>query len=176
MINNIKCLGHSSIRINNYKNAAPQTGCGAATADTTSKSTTCTLAYGSGISEYPQSTTGNITGVFDMAGGSYEYVMGNYNNTKGSNWSYTNLPPTKYYDVYTFKDVDLCTTEICGGHALTETQGWYGDTAFFVSSYYPWFRRGGLYSNGASAGVWNFDGEGGVSYSGYSWRSVLSAQ
>ncbi|MEG0026531.1 MAG: hypothetical protein RR732_04680, partial [Bacilli bacterium] len=26
--------------------------------------------------EYPQSTTGNITGIFDMSGGAYEYTMG----------------------------------------------------------------------------------------------------
>ena len=30
--------------------------------------------------DYPQSTTGNISGIFDMEGGLSEYVMANYNN------------------------------------------------------------------------------------------------
>ena len=30
------------------------------------------------------STTGNIYGVYDMSGGSWEYVMGIYNNGTGS--------------------------------------------------------------------------------------------
>lgn len=38
-------------------------------------SSTCVNGYGTS-SEYSQSTTGNITGVFDMAGGAPESVMG----------------------------------------------------------------------------------------------------
>ena len=164
------------VRYNNYNNnSIMQTGCGATTAKTTSYSQTCTLAYGSGISEYPQSTTGNITGVFDMAGGANEYVMGNYNNTKGNYWSYINLPPTKYYDVYTFGSISSCTTATCGGHALNETYGWYNDAAGFIDSNGPWFMRGGNFSHSTIAGVWgSFNSNGnGTPGDNNSWRSVL---
>ena len=58
--------------------------------------------YGSGISLYSQSTTGNITGVFDMSGGAWEYVMGNYNNAESSSgfassW-FTTTSNIKYYN------------------------------------------------------------------------------
>ena len=111
-----------------------------------------------------------------MAGGAEEYVMGNYNNAYNSSyWTYTNLPPTKYYDVYTIESA--CNTETCGGHALTETKSWYGDTASFVSSSNPWFGRGGLSYNGASAGAFDFsNNDGGDAHSSFSWRSVLFAQ
>ena len=34
--------------------------------------------------KYLQSTTGNISGIFDMSGGALEYVMGNYNEFIGN--------------------------------------------------------------------------------------------
>lgn len=45
------------------------------------------------------STTGNTTGIYDMVGGSSEYVMGLYNGTVG-NSGFTTLPDSKYYDNY----------------------------------------------------------------------------
>ena len=165
---------NSEIRINNYYLNETKTGCGAETA-AASSSSTCTLAYGSGINEYPQSTTGNITGVFDMSGGAWEYVMGNYNNTAG-NSGFTKFPESKYYDVYTFTSTSSCTTETCGGHALNETSGWYVDSAYFVSSSKRWFIRGGNYGYRASAGAFNFDSNNGDSHDDSSWRSVLSAR
>ena len=161
------------IRKNNYYNSGLQTGCGAETPETTSQSTTCTLAYGSGINEYPQSTTGNITGVFDMSGGAYEYVIGNYNNTAGSS-GFTTFPESKYYDVYT--TLAACTTETCGGHALNETYEWYRDKDYFVNFNVPWFLRGGYYEDGVYAGAFSFSRTYGHDYTQFSWRSVLSIQ
>ena len=100
-------LSHSNygindeIRINNYRKDtttyATLTGCGASTANA-SVAATCNITYGS-ASSYPQSTTGNISGIFDMSGGALEYVMGNYNNTIGSS-GFSTLPNAKYYDNY----------------------------------------------------------------------------
>jgi len=98
------------------------------------------------------STTGNIYGVYDMSGGSYEYVMGNYNNTIGSS-QFTTLPNTKYYNVYTTES-DYTNAGL--QHALTETKNWYGVNSYFVNSNGPWFLRGGYYDNSTSAGVVNF--------------------
>ena len=111
------------------------------------------------------STTKNIYGIYDMSGGATEYVMGVYNNTI-SNSGFSSLPNEKYYNNYTVVSYT--------GHALTETKKWYSDYAIFVNSSYPWFVRGGSYSNGAYAGVFGFNYDTGVSYSGYSSRLVIS--
>ena len=99
------------------------------------------------------STTGTIYGIYDMSGGAVEYVMGVYNNTKGSYSGFSSLPDTKYYNNYTGSSYT--------GHALTETNGWYSDIASFVSTSYPWVKRGGDYSNSTLAGVFFASGQNG---------------
>ena len=120
------------------------------------------------------STTGNITGVYDMSGGAWEYVMGNYNN-KISSSGFSTLPNSKYYDTYSITSNSSCTIATCGGHALFETANWYSDYAFFVNSSYPWFIRGGYYDNGADAGAFGSNYNYGSAHSYYSFRLVLSA-
>lgn len=74
----VSYLSHSKygiekdVRLNN--NSEYKTGCGALI-DNLAPVTTCENQYGT-VSEYPQSTTGNIYGIFDMSGGTWEYVMG----------------------------------------------------------------------------------------------------
>ena len=119
------------------------------------------------------STTGNITGVYDMSGGAWEYVMGNYNNTIKSS-GFSTLPDSKYYDTYSITSNSSCTIATCGGHALFETAGWYSDAAVFIHPTNPWFRRGGLKS-GAIAGAFSSDSHNGDALSGDSFRLVLSA-
>ena len=95
------------------------------------------------------STTRNIYGIYDMAGGSYEYVMGIYNKTTGSSgFTNTTLPNEKYYNNY--------TTNAYQGHALYETKGWYTDEASDISSSMPWYVRGGDYNSRNSAGIFAF--------------------
>ena len=121
------------------------------------------------------STTGNITGVYDMSGGANEYVMGNYNDTIGSS-GFTSLPDSKYYDLYTTTDkLTACNGEICYGHGLSEVSKWYGDYAYFVNAGDPWFIRGGNCTYGSSAGAFDFsnNGSGGANGSSAA-RSVLS--
>ena len=94
-----------------------------------------------------------------MSGGAYEYVMGVYNKTIDES-GFSSLPDTKYYNNYTGSSYT--------GHALTETNGWYNDSAGFVNSIYPWFFRGGSYSSSTNAGEFYFlDGDGNAgSYGG----------
>ena len=128
------------------------------------------------------STTGNATGVYDMSGGSSEYVMGNYNSAVGSS-GFTTFPSTKYYDVYSADiftasystNMSLCTLETCGGHALSETTSWYSDDARFVVGGLPWFRRGGNYVSGSGGGVFNSYSNNGKDNGNFSWRCVLLA-
>ena len=119
------------------------------------------------------STTGNITGVYDMSGGSYEYVMGNYNNTS-DNSGFRAFPVSKYYDKYTTtSSLTACNGGVCFGHALSETKLWYSDRAYFVSSRRPWFARGGYYLGGVGAGVFDFYNANGSAYASYAARLVL---
>ena len=191
---------NEEIRINNYYNAGTLTGCGASTANKSS-SNTCEIVYGV-ATEYPQSTTGNISGIFDMSGGNYEYVMGVFANSDGQLWSgnsasdnsgFTGLigstgdqytgatfPNSKYYDIYkassgiTIDVLTACDGGICYGHALSETNKWYKDDAIFISAAGPWLRRGGFCSDDAFAGAFYFD-----SYSGKTgsagFRSVITS-
>ena len=99
------------------------------------------------------STTGNIYGVYDMSGGTNEYVMGNYNNTTISYDQFATLPNAKYYNTYTNVENYLNAGL---QHALTETRAWYEDSKSFVFSDLPWFYRGGSYGDSGFAGVFNF--------------------
>ena len=117
-----------------------------------------------------QSTSGNITGVYDMSGGAYEYVMGNYNKTAGSSGLTVSGIPAEHIDIYSGTTVAASHL----GDALGETAGWYSDYAIFVGSSTPWFVRGGPYSYGDNAGVFGFvSGAGGVVSNG-GFRVVLS--
>ncbi|MBQ2872553.1 MAG: hypothetical protein IJE89_00965 [Bacilli bacterium] len=170
-------LSHSKYGINKevrINNSSVYTGCGASTANAGSTSG-CPNAFGT-VSSYPQSTTGNITGVFDMSGGANEFVMGHFGNAindNGYDSGFSELPDKKYYDVYPtdiFVGTDstnlgLCTIDTCGGHALNETAGWYSDnkSGAFVNATKPFFVRGGKFDSGASAGVFAFNDQSGAS-------------
>ena len=95
------------------------------------------------------STTGTIYGIYDMSGGTFEYVMGVYNRTINKS-GFSSFPDTKYYNNYTG------TTYT--GHALTETAGWYSDIASFVESEFSWVGRGGGSTDSISAGVFGYTG------------------
>ena len=116
-----------------------------------------------------QSTTGNITGVYDMSGGAYEYVMGNYNKTAGSSGLTVSGVPAEHIDIYSGTSVAASHL----GDATGETAGWYSDSADFVDSFTPWFRRGGLYGHGDNAGVFNFSYNTGGGNNTYGFRVVL---
>ena len=111
------------------------------------------------------STTGTIYGIYDMAGGSYEYVMGVCTNKIGES-GFSSLPDTKYYNNYTGSSYT--------GHALTETKYWYSDGASFFSADVPWFERGSYYGRSTGAGVFSFASSYGNSLANSSSRLVIS--
>lgn len=128
------------------------------------------------------STTGNITGVYDMSGGAWEYVMGYY-SPAGSTWGatssnnhagFSSQPNSKYYDDYTATNsLTACNGGICYGHGLSEVSDWYDDRAFFVYDSNPWFERGGSYNAGSGAGSFDFRSNGGGAGNVWAARSVL---
>ena len=118
-----------------------------------------------------QSTSGNITGVYDMSGGKHEYVMGNYNKTAGDSGLTVSGVPAEHIDIYSGNSVSASHL----GDATGETAGWYSDFDLFVNSSYPWFTRGDNEYNWDYVGVFNFDNStGGLYNDKYGFRVVLS--
>ena len=148
------------------------------------------------------STTGNITGIYDMSGGAWEYLMGIFANSDGRLWSGTSIssnsgftgligtsgdqytgvafPDDKYYDVYkassdtSISPLTACNNEICYGQGLSETTKWYNDNADFVNATYPWLLRGGSYASGSNAGILSFSNRGGAALERSAFRTILS--
>ena len=123
------------------------------------------------------STTGTIYGVYDMSGGAWEYVMGNYNDISGdSGFSDPLTLDSKYYNKYTSDNTSLaCNGSNCLSHGLSETSGWYSDYHNMVSTEYTWLVRGGhCTSGGNGAGVFYFSVSPGDVGSNGSFRLVMS--
>ena len=171
------------------------TGIGADTVSADESSTTCTTDKNkyNGESGVKASTTGNVYGVYDMSGGSDEYVMGNMVNSANQfytsfaqNWSTTTYPLSKYYDSYTY-DGRSFTTYTRGrlGDATVEMApssssytSWYLDGAYFPASSNSWFVRGaGYFNSGTDVGAFKFSGNNGnANGSGRSFRVSLVSE
>ena len=124
------------------------------------------------------STTGTIYGIYDMSGGAWEYVMGNYNDTVGnSGFSSPLTLDSKYYNKYTSEDASkACNGGECISHGLSETAGWYNDYYTMITEVYPWMLRGGSYNDATVAGVFGFNRRDvtGTASSDISFRLVMS--
>ena len=147
-------LGITDITINN--NSSYYTGGGTGT------------SYKTNIG---QSTSGNITGVYDMSGGAWEYVMGNYNKQAGDSGLTVSGVPAEHIDIYSGTSVAASHL----GDATGETAGWYSDSAIFVNSSNPWFPRGGYFFSN-DAGVFSFGDYAGEVSDHFGFRSVLSVK
>ena len=190
----------TEVSMNGYgetDNYTTMTGCGPIASGSTSFGTTCN-AYNTALGQ-TASTTGNITGVYDMSGGASEYVMGNisssngttytyYAQSAGSNFTYSTDTAkylTPYADGITYDDQEAynrgrlgdATSEI----VINEDYGWYNDNAWFPnsqsfnSSINPWFLRGNSFGViGSGAGPFYFGRNSGTSSNGYSGRAALS--
>mgnify|MGYP002645476428 CR=1 FL=1 len=136
----------------------------------------CQYTYDANINGTGASTTGTIYGVYDMSGGAWEYVMGNYNDVSGnSGFSNPLTIDSKYYNKYTNTDVSIaCNGSECLSHGLSETSGWYNDSHSMVMiEGWPWLVRGGVYSVD-DAGVFGFYVAVGGAGVNSSFRLVMS--
>ena len=148
------------------------------------------------------STTGNIYGIYDMSGGSFEKVLGVYSNAANNNgypgysgyntttnsgyngWlgysgtlktNGVSWGATKYYGLFTSLTAETaCSGGVCYGQALSETASWYSDTAVMVSANNPWIFRGGAYNLLSAAGIFARGTNGGNSNTA-SFRLVVSS-
>ena len=181
-------LSHSSygigqVYINNCNNWL--TGCGGNTADS-SYSSTCQNAYGSKSNNiYNQSTTGNISGVFDMSGGSREYMAAYRDGTMGqSGFTTTTIANynRKYFDVYNAL-TDRTTYQYrilgdaigeMGPFSSNDLGSWYADTSIFLLPESPWMLRGGAPGSGIDGGQFEFHPTTGGNSSDRSTRITLA--
>ncbi len=144
---------------------------------------------------YLASTTGNITGVYDMSGGCYEYVAG---YRKGQNASISGVSDSmlstyaNYFDAYEASNNDYDFAKRKLGDATGEIgpfyvyydkdkgqrvhNGWYSDYSYFVTQADSWFLRGGLYYYGILASQFNFLKFSGAAANSSGFRLVLAVK
>ena len=189
---------NKQVYINNFRLGSTYpykklTGCSGGAPDELVNSSFCPYPYPGQTQEaLGASTTGNIYGIYDMSGGSREYVMGQtveselmplgtfYNNS--GLWDM--IPELKYYDSYAYSTT-LSTHERGRlGDATKEVVktlgtslgGWYGDVSSFPHLARVWFIRGGYSTSGNSAGVFNFNNANGNPGYDISFRVVLNVE
>ncbi len=118
------------------------------------------------------STTGNYTGIYDMSGGTFEYVMGVVVDGspfyKLSGFTDNTFPKDlKYYDAYKSTNVFNYKCRILGDatgemgpfEAISSYQSkgsWYNDQSQFIYTNVPWMTRGGNVTLGNMAGIFMF--------------------
>ena len=124
---------------------------------------------------YLASTTGNVSGVYDMSGGCVEYMSSYITGKLGSSgFSTTTLAnyDSKYFDTYNassaistyqYRIFGDATGEIGpfnnyadGDNISRWHSNWYDDYSNFVETTYPWFNRGSRYGDGSVAGVFAY--------------------
>ena len=142
---------------------------------------------------YLASTSGNISGVYDMSGGAWEYMASYITGKSGSSgFSTTALTnyDSKYFDVYNassavttyqYRILGDATGEmgpfkqyLDGDNNSRYHSSWYGDASNFVDSSYPWFIRGWRYTFGVLSGAFFFERNTGGTNSRVGFRLVLT--
>ena len=78
------------------------------------------------------STTHNIYGVYDMSGGSYEYVMGNYNNLVGSS-GFADNNEVQAINSYYITRYETLISEMLEGVGMDYDERIYGDAIYETS-------------------------------------------
>ena len=169
------------------------TGCAGTSTSTgvLSSQTACISGYDWTTKGVNASTTGNQYGIYDMAGGAWEYVMGVQKDSSGeiqyssSGFSLSNMPDSKYYDIYDYQAEDSvvytryhlgdATREVLKDTSSQGKNAWWNDYSYSIYSSYPWVSRGGHYYNDTAAGVFSFNSTGAGGWTGISFRSVLTA-
>ena len=153
------------------------------------------------ISNCNQSTTGNATGIYDLAGGAWEFVSAYIDNgyyglkdnggsldtdlygSRNSKYKlvYSNVSNDDgddYLEEYALNNFQL--TYRYRGDAIFETSdsGFGNDsfdnnTAYYIQGDIPYLIRGGDYNSGMGAGVFSYNGYSGAGNSTESFRVVL---
>ena len=168
---------------NNTTNYSPITGlCGKGEnkqcLSTTNLAETCKYNEAGGENA---STTGNVYGIYDMAGGAWEYTAAIYtggtsNDNRNKLWEPSNAKYVDQYTAYNNTKYGDAVYETSSSGSST-TGSWDATNSYFPNSNYPVFIRGGNANDGSFAGVFAFNSFAGGASTGYSFRPVvLSSQ
>ena len=142
---------------------------------------------------YLSSTTGNVTGIYDMSGGALEYVASYITGKLGSSGFTTatlSNYDSKYFDIYNsssavntyqYRILGDATGEmgpfkqyLDGDNISRWHSSWYSDNSYFVESSSPWVGRGGRYTCGLISSAFFFDRYNGAANAGAGYRIVLT--
>ncbi|MEG0511054.1 MAG: hypothetical protein RR664_07260 [Clostridia bacterium] len=154
-----------------------------------SKNSSYFTGDGNYIANVKQSTTENVTGVYDMNGCAWETMAAYVNSgtlTTGNGQNLITKKDTKYVDVYAVgsgnsREANYAANADKYGDAQYEVSsngvnsptGWSGGYSNFPYSTYPVFFRGGGYNSEGDAGVFAFAYSAGQPNSHYCWRRGL---
>ena len=139
---------------------------------------------------YLASTTGNISGVYDMSGGAWEYTAGYMSGQLGNSEIIPTNYESKYIDAYSSSSTIISFNYRILGDATGEMgpfkqfldrdniprghSSWYGDVSAFVETSKSWFLRSSNYTYGMLSGVFCFGRDSGISLAHASFRIVLT--
>ena len=173
-----RCANSSCVKVtlNNCSNYI--TGIGGDSVSAYNSSSTCTNSVNkyNGTKGVLASTTGNVTGIYDMSGGAFEYTMSNISSASGSytfysassgftsNWYTTST--SKYLTTYAYgtsQNDQTAYNRVKLGDATGEVVlssggegGWYSDYAYFSYSVNSWLLRSSDYYGSNDAGIFFF--------------------
>ena len=135
------------------------------------------------------STTGNIYGVYDMSGGSWDRVAAYVNNGHANLQTYGKSVvdgAAKYKEVYEqgasdTQELNYGKAASKYGDAVYETSNgyssssasWYSDYADFVNTSWPFFDRGGGSYNTTGSGMFAFSSVTGNAYNNHGFRVAV---
>ncbi len=135
------------------------------------------------------STTGNLYGVYDLNGGSSEYVASYLNGINEEKANYyaksllENKQSNKYCTIYQSAGSNIENYEInksIYGDALAETSkrgngytSWFGETSIYIKEDAGFFLRSGDYSRVGYSGIFDFNNHSGHSFGSYGFRCIL---
>ena len=193
-INNINTGYVSGTAVSGQVKQGPSiTGCAgtSTSADVSDSQTACASGYDWKTRGVNASTTGNQYGIYDMAGGAFEYVMGVQKDSSGnvqvgsSGFSTSSLPDSKYYDLYDYQAEDGvdytryhlgdATREVLKNTSSQGGNAWWSDYSYNIYSSGPWVQRGGGSNSGTISGVFAFHRDTGSGTISWSFRSVITA-
>ena len=159
--------------------------------------TATTYPYDNSTYGINASTTGNVYGIYDMSGGSWEYSAAYLNNGNSSLTTYGSSllsADNKYKEVYSVGSTDgrgenYEANSTKKGDAVYETSStvteipynfsWYGDHSSMPYSVSPFFVRGGVYNieiatNITNSGMFAFSRNNGDVHADLGFRPVIA--
>ena len=173
----------------------PNSNCitGQAGDSVSASSTTSTNSYNT-TNGMKASTTGNVTGVYDMSGGAWEHVAAYLNNDSSSLNTYGSTiveANAKYKDIYDIGNDDTNANNYAVsipsngkyGEAIYETSSsviepykysWYLRYSDFMEKTDSFLARGTRYDSSSNAGVFSFYGNYGDCFEFQSFRIVIN--